>query len=744
MKKLLALVLAAAALCGCTTRQQAPSLAESQDSGQAAAPLGRYVEESWSLPPVSEESYLLQLKATGGGYALGFSDNDIPRLFFSEDGKSWEERDAALLQAAASEDYWISGMDWDESGRYFLLCYNDAARRTIVLRGENGGWETLPINWSASGNDLFPQNLTLGPDGSLFFADGMESTYRYAADGSYIACYPVSFGTVLAEQIASYRDGSKEVAFFDLASGEEARRVPVDAAILSGDGWPLIEADGEDGLCFVSTGGLFRLAEGGSLFEQLIDGGACSLGKPSLSAVRCASGADGSFLVQLTDRENALTLLHYRYDPDIPAQAEKELTVATLTEQPTLRQAAVEYQTAHPETMVTLRVLWEEDSAMTKSDALRALNTELLAGSGPDVLALDGMPLQSYEKKGVLADLSETLSPLLEDGTLLQNIAGAYRQEDKLFAVPTRFTVPMLCVPPEHSDWESLTDIAQWARENPQRRVLYNLDPGALIRLFYPACFSAWSGADGQTDETALAEFLDCLQALAANDGGEHFPDDPALLFGGVLPANLDEQILEELKEALAPIRMAYGRTESFALQHAFTRFADLRLPYAALGVRLGREPLPEETVQYLLPLPGMGERSFTPSCILGANAAGKNRDLAIGFIETALSESVQSAGLSDGLAVHAAALAASVDTADNWVSSMRDPEGNQLMEEVTPVEAQQPLLPVFSSLTVPALIDETMFGFLLEEALPVFEGGRSAEEAAGAYAERVRAYLAE
>lgn len=743
LKKFLAVVLAAVLFGGCAVReQQGVSLTETPSDTQSPVPLGRYVETAWSLPPVSEESYILQIKPEGTGYDLGMSDGGVFRRFHSENGKDWEEKDATLLQAADSGE-WANGLDWTEQGQYFLMAFDEGTQQMRIQRSNGDGWETLPIDWSASGDTLFPQKLTLGPDGTLFFADGMETTYRYSAQGEYLGRYPgLSFGTPLPGQIAAYEGSSREIIFCDLETGEEAGRTPVDAAVLSGGGYPLLGADGE-GLFIVSTAGLFRLAAGGSLFEQLMDGGACSLGKPSMTAMDCAAGENGSFLVRFTDSGNASYLCHYAYNPDIPAYADRELTIASLAEQPTLRQAAAEFQSAHPEVLVTLRILWDEESAMTKSDVLRALHTELLAGSGPDLLALDGLPFSSYEQKGVLADLSETVLPLMESGKLLSNIAGAFAGEKGMYAVPARFTVPMLCVPLEHEGWQSLSDIARWAQEHPESRVLYNLEPRALIRLFYPSCYCAFT-KEGEIDTQQLCEFLTFLKTLTENTGGENFPDDVAGLFGGTMPAYMDDELYEEMQEMLAPIRMAYGRTESFPIQFQFSRFSDFRVPYSALSVRLGRAPTPEETPKYLLPLPGMGERVFTPRCILGINAAGKEQELAAEFLRTVLSEDVQSVSLQDGLAVDAAALAASVDTAGNWSSSMRDPEGNELYEELAPTEAQLPLLTVFSSLTAPALADETLLGFLIEEALPFFEGECSAEEAAGAYAGRALAYLSE
>lgn len=40
---------------------------------------------------------------------------------------------------------------------------------------------------------------------------------------------------------------------------------------------------------------------------------------------------------------------------------------------------------------MTLEIGLTGEDGMTEADALRTLNTEILAGSGPDILRLDGM-----------------------------------------------------------------------------------------------------------------------------------------------------------------------------------------------------------------------------------------------------------------------------------------------------------------------------------------------------------------
>ena len=51
-----------------------------------------------------------------------------------------------------------------------------------------------------------------------------------------------------------------------------------------------------------------------------------------------------------------------------------------------------------------------EKKEYTESDALKTLNTEIAAGNGPDVILLDGLPVESYIEKGLLEDISDVIS----------------------------------------------------------------------------------------------------------------------------------------------------------------------------------------------------------------------------------------------------------------------------------------------------------------------------------------------
>ena len=81
---------------------------------------------------------------------------------------------------------------------------------------------------------------------------------------------------------------------------------------------------------------------------------------------------------------------------------------------------------------------------LTAEDAIKALNTEIMAGNGPDVIMLDGLPIESYLAKGMLEDLSENLKAAEEKEEFFDNITRVYEQDGKIYAIPTRFLIPLL------------------------------------------------------------------------------------------------------------------------------------------------------------------------------------------------------------------------------------------------------------------------------------------------------------
>ncbi|MGO5443026.1 ABC transporter substrate-binding protein [Faecalimonas sp. LCP19S3_D12] len=133
----------------------------------------------------------------------------------------------------------------------------------------------------------------------------------------------------------------------------------------------------------------------------------------------------------------------------------------TLRENENLKQSITLFNEKFRDYNAVLEVGMSGEDGMTVSDAVRSLNTEIMAGNGPDIILMDGLPVNDYIEKGVLEDLSDTIKTVEESGEdLFENILQAYAKKDKLYAVPSLFSVPIIMGREDAVTSEEVADIS--------------------------------------------------------------------------------------------------------------------------------------------------------------------------------------------------------------------------------------------------------------------------------------------
>ena len=141
---------------------------------------------------------------------------------------------------------------------------------------------------------------------------------------------------------------------------------------------------------------------------------------------------DGNIYVAVQDSAADMghmgRVLKYTYSPDTPAEPDTELTVYSLLDNSYIRQVAAIFQKKYPDIYLSLEVGMTGEDGMTTTDALKTLNTEIMAGNGPDVMILDGIPEDTYIEKGMLADISSILDKAEKEDGILDNIQGAIQR----------------------------------------------------------------------------------------------------------------------------------------------------------------------------------------------------------------------------------------------------------------------------------------------------------------------------
>ncbi len=532
---LLALILVI--LTGCAA--PGPEIASAAPEKETA--MGRYVEQDFPLP---EDGVALDMVTLSDGRlraAVKCADGSARIFTTGPDRTAWED-DFSLPRGTETELVSEYGFALSPTGEVF---YSTTSKRKddgsyehhLYLRSGTGEIRELPINYP-NVPDVPPEislliwDCDFTGDGRLFTAYEMEEVCQLnLEDGSLgqnvnelessvssIACVGQSLYMINRQRLTASvcRDGKTEAL-----DGALMEKITQSLQATEGyDSKLTFWENGEGYLFFTTDDGLYSYIPGGSVLERLVEGGRSTLGDPSFFPKAMTGAEDGSFYV-LGNSMGTGAVYRYVYDPDVPTVPDVTMRIYSLYDDDILRQMISGYQKSHPEVALTLEVGISGDDAVTVADAIRTLNTEILAGSGPDILRLDGLSLDTYLEKGLLADLSGVLS---QAGPLLEQVTNSYAQDGKVCALPTGFVLPVIYGPghivSQIHDLDSLVAAASQAREEKPdaRSVMAGFLADSLADQFYDSCSAAWIRPDGTLDEEKLTAYYDAMQRLFAMD----------------------------------------------------------------------------------------------------------------------------------------------------------------------------------------------------------------------------------
>ena len=399
----------------------------------------------------------------------------------------------------------------------------------------------------------------------------------------------------------------------------------------------------------------------------------------------------------------------------------------------TIRQVATLFQEKHPELEVTFEIGCTGGNGVTLQDAIRTLNTELMAGEGPDLLILDGLPADSYAGKGLLEDVTDIVEPSKEK--YFYNMISAYNDGGKIFKLPTAFSVPVLL-----GDEETLA-----AKNRDELMKVFQKKAGAGIPFITPKNLAGTAGSLfitsdilGETvDEGKLADFYKDLEKIAS----QSMSDD-------------ERQAMEEYDQMTHWAETTYP-SGGFS--------PDLELYFGEAQAGVGRISIYEDFIgilavrrekglsyQYLNREKG---NYFIAESVLGINSTGKNPEAARQFLEYYLSGEAQET-MHFG---HFSIIRSVMEGTDRekYISengefiggiSRKDtdnPEKIMNTYKITPDELQE-LITFFEGCSRPVRDDAVVLRKVMEQADACMFEGKDPESAAKDVCGEVNLYLSE
>ncbi len=478
-------------------------------------------------------------------------------------------------------------------------------------------------------------------------------------------------------------------------------------------------------LFFTTEEGLYSFAPGGSVTEELIDGDRTSLGEPSFSPKAMTDGEDNSFYILAYNEKKILC--HYVYDENMPTESEITLRLYSLREDEILRQAASLFQKANPNIAVDLEIGVTGGEGITEADAVKALNTRILSGDGPDILSLDGLPLQRFLEKGILLDLGNVVGNSVP---LVIQVTNCFASEGKVCALPTAFAIPAIYGPEDLvsriHDTSSLVSVVGQARERnlQAKSALFAMDAAAMADTFYDSCSAAWRKSDGTLDESKLMQYYGAMKALFAMD------EDYRARFQGVEIDYRTGEVtsLRGAKEVLKGSGCSAGTPEGMeGWTWALAGDQDLE----------GYE---------VMPLSIQAEGIFLPKHVLGILNTSEEQAGAEAFLAFLLSDQIQSQ--SGSFPVNREVLARQIEE-DKEVGggfSSTDENDNVLVFYNLYPDAprRQMLKDWVDALTTPALTDQTIREIVMEQMESCCNGRITPQEAAQTALRVLNLYLSE
>lgn len=715
-------------MCGCGRANPEP-LTETS---------GRYIETEITPPATNDAAvYALGVFPGKGGtldYVAIRSANTEQLVHYrsGDFGESWEAVDVSWYDEIAEkygDEMFLSAATVASDGAVHCVLAGDSA--VLAVRHFQGVTSQVELE-SPSEN----QGRLFVLDCCIYAPDSIGILCE--TDQRYFNLYDMNTGTLKQQQNVgfdafSFFDGgyayvafSPEKQFYELyqrdLSGKETARIPVN-----------YNAEKEYALC--GREGRFFLRTENDITEltpdsdphPVLDAAMYLCGSPSWQTVRLQYQPDSDtfYMVQKNRDDGTERLYRYTYDAGLQSVPSNELTVFSLYDNETLRQTITIFRAQHPDWTVKKDIGMSPDSAVTKDDAIRILNTELLAKKGADVYLLDGLVPETYIEKGVFADLSQ----IAASDDFFQNIASAYSNKNGVCAIPARFKIPALLG--EKGFVDSLTDLprvvqaAQQAPARPDYKItrrdrlsedqrplgLVNLQ-WDLVKLFISTYQPVILNADGMVNETALSELLSSTKAISDCDWSPN---------AGYLEGDdaIDWEIVSFLPSDV------YGGRSLLGIAN-ISDFKDFSNWALSAPLENGSKFVSPEF--YLTSLCGPTQKVFLPTTIMAVNDYSQQKEIAMEFIKTALSQDVQQPSYSEGFPVNR----------DAFRATLSDSIGSRKICYDVDMEA------FASSLTTPVTIDETILEVVIGEVKPYYNGEQTLETAVSNICGKLRTYLAE
>ncbi len=611
---------------------------------------------------------------------------------------SWKREAVLWMEGLAKEiaHGWVKVFSGQDGNEYAWYLGKDGNAH-FVKREKDSFAEISGLDW------VYSEFIELDvlENGRIVLTDAGRKCSIYNPDGSLLEQFPCGFYQSLCvegNQIYSADTTGTSVQHYN------AEKNKFESLIKAGFDNTIRTCVQGDDIYVCTVTGIYRAKTSGGEFQKVLDAGTYHFARDGGVLLKFFVIGDAFYIVYGEDGGSIK-----KYAPageeDV---ATNSLNIYSLKKNDVILDMISEFQAIYPDTEIIYETGEGSDGSVTAADHIRALNARILAGDGPDVLVLDGLPTESYVKKGILADLTPVLGESKEE--LLPSFLSAYTIEGKIYMLPARFAFPMfLTTGQEKSVYSSLKSLVEYSEAEGGVMVPRYSYADYLEILYYN--YPPELITEDKVNRENLAEFLELTKRLCES-----------------------EEAIEETDWIVSYLE---GRGSSFPFADGEADFAFVVMDDGYIG--LNTYPNAVELREGEIVLNG---NTFFPRTLFGINNLTKNAELANAFLRFAFSYEIQERYLGGaGYPINTKVLDefAQLDHSNSVLSN-----GVFKLRSSNKKEYEWIDKLVREKLHTPFTVDASIWEIIEEEALGYLKGAKSLNESVDGIAGRIQLYLYE
>lgn len=609
-----------------------------------------FIEKECSLPEL-KRIFDIQTLDNNKIILIGVDSNENFKEYISNDGgENWIEKESSLLK----NDY-IYNVATNKFEDFVALYSSeknsnnsdfDNMKNILLKKGKD------PINLDISNEEASKiGKFKITSNGDLLYWFNGDKIVQYDSENGKIKnTYTINNGEII--DFCSISNNlvviTTETAIqYDLNTGKEIRKMKELSKYIEGS-TQVYCGNGDNEIYLTNLRGLYKYDMSSKSINEIFDSSTYLLSDKEKGIIGFVKVNDNEFLILYTsyNQDISYNLCKYSFSNELVKNQTKELKVYSLYNDELIKRIISKYQRNNNEVRISYEVGITDDNNITKSDALNILNTDIMAGNGPDILILDNILVDSYLEKGILENISDIIEE--KKSNLFSGIVNSYYDNQKIYMCPLRVEIPIIMGEHEIIDkinnLASLTEVVENDLKNESNKILDIYNIFDLVNLLYYTSSNKLID-DKKLNEDYLREFLEKVNKI--------YSVSKSKVSSVYLKAHNEQE-----QEYIKTQGDKYLFSESLYLEKQIDPIGFL-IKNSVLDIgyinsfsnvsQISTVIKENSQLEYKL-WSSDGENTFLPKELMAINTKGKNKEVAKEFLSQLLNEEYQEFSENNGL----------------------------------------------------------------------------------------------